>query len=310
VTTAIVVGALWVLPLCQQLSHSPGNLTLIEQFFGTHRSSHTLSEGWSSVFSNLGLVPQQLVSRSAELEPGRVASWASILTLLAWAATVIIAARRRQHSALRFALLVAVAAAAAVWSVGHIVGDIEPYLTRWIGVLSLLVWMGLGAVLLPTVQLRSARRARRALEAGAVALMLLGLVAIVGTARAAWQGPPPNPTQHGAPKRFADQVLASLPAHPREPVLLRVPDPQGWGMAASVALALDRHGVRFEVERRKQLPMFDAYFTTRRTAPVVISVAYSGRAGYLRLAADRTQKLVATSAPHDKGYYAAFVKRT
>jgi hypothetical protein len=137
----------------------------------------------------------------------------------------------------------------------------------------------------------------------------LGVIGVIGTTLAAWQGPPPNPTQHRAPQRFADAVLASLPAHPKEPVLLRVPDRDAWEMASPVALALDRAGVRFEVEDRNRLPMFDAYFTSRRSAPVVVSIALTGRAGYRQLASDRSEKLVATSPPYGKQRYAAFVQR-
>jgi hypothetical protein len=156
----------------------------------------------------------------------------------------------------------------------------------------------------------SGERASHVTRASLLGLIVLIVIGLAGTARVAWQGPPPEPVQHRAPQRFADAVVAKLAAHPPEPILLRVPDRDAWDLAASVALALDREGLRFEVDNSNRLPMFGPYLTSTRTAPVVVSIAISGQPGFRRLASDRRAKLIVTGPRQGPGLYAAFVERS
>ncbi len=141
------VGVLvWLAPLIQQFTGSPGNLGEIIDYF-RHPTEKTLGIAYG-----FGLMGKELrppgpwVTGNDEGALGFVFTAGTIPALLLLAAALVLAAlawRRGRSSATRFACLVVATAWFGVLAGGRITGPPGPYLLRWWWVIAALLWCSL-----------------------------------------------------------------------------------------------------------------------------------------------------------------------
>ncbi len=125
---AAMVGALvWLPPAIDELTHSPGNLSIIKDHFGSPPEA-TIGVGRGIELVLLHLNPWRLLTGQQFLTGSVVPGLA---VLAAWAASVAVAWRRRHRSLLRLDLVVASALVLAVISTSRIFGFVWYYLVLW-----------------------------------------------------------------------------------------------------------------------------------------------------------------------------------
>jgi hypothetical protein len=137
---AVVVGALaWLPPIIDELTRSPGNLSIIKEHFSSPPEA-PIGVGRAVELVLLHLNPWRLLTAQQFLTGSVVPGLA---VLAAWAASVAVAWQRRHGALLRLHLVVGAALALAVVSASRIFGFVWYYLVLW-------AW-GLCALVLVTI---------------------------------------------------------------------------------------------------------------------------------------------------------------
>jgi hypothetical protein len=245
VVVAVVVGALvWLAPVVQQLTGSPGNLGEIVDSF---RHPKEALAGWDVGFGVIGhefgfVGPWITGDDTGSTGLVRTASTIpAVLLLTATAALGWLAWRRGARDAGRLAVLAVAGAALGVVAVSRITGFLGPYLVRWSWVLAALVWLSLAWSLWRTLARASTTRAL-------VVVSLVGVIAL--TASTGWAAA----TVHVPQPQFSD-VIAHLGSHaaphldPDRRYLLKIVDTENLGaVPVGVFLDLDERGKQVRVE--------------------------------------------------------------
>ena len=125
---AVAVGVLlWLPPLVDQAVNEPGNISVLVEGFRNPTAEQVpfgdAFEAWLAHLDASELVTGDLMPRGAAL-PGA-------LTLAAWAATAVLAWRRRAGDLLRLHAVAGVAALVGLLSMSRVFGPLWPYLTLW-----------------------------------------------------------------------------------------------------------------------------------------------------------------------------------
>jgi hypothetical protein len=254
--------ALWLVPIAEELTHSPGNMTLLWRFFaGAHGHGQTLSDAsaawaamltapFSGAFSLAGGATFEANAQSLRV--------AIALTELAALALV---ARRQwtgDRALARLALFSLGASLVALWSVTRIEERIFDHEIFWIsalgalnaGIVAAAAISSLSAFARPSpvvYRLSSNSLLHGALLAAAVAICL-------SQADRAREGRLPATATSPVVERLAGSVRQYLEGEGAHKPLVRIGQ-DSWGMAAGVLLETDRSGIPFAVEDSWK-PMF------------------------------------------------------
>jgi hypothetical protein len=191
VVVAVIVGVLvWLPPVVQQLTGSPGNLgEIVDSFRHPKESLAGWDVGFGVMGRELGFVGPWITGDDAASTGliGTASTLPALLILAATAALGWLAWRRGARDAGRLAMLAVAGAALGVVAVSRITGILGPYLVRWAWILAALVWLSLAWSLW-----RVLARAR-----ATNALVALCLVAVLGlTVSTGWTAASVKPPQH------------------------------------------------------------------------------------------------------------------
>jgi hypothetical protein len=239
-----VFALLWFPVFWGTVVKHDGNLRRLFNFFtGSHETA-----GVAKALRVLGLQwgpkPEWIFgARGTDLQAVQLTEarwWLAIGAVLGFAA-VVVAFRRRSFATLWLAALLAVGFPAAALAVSNIIGFVYPYLTRWTWVLG----TGLGILILwgAWLAVPAARRASVLRFAAPLAVLLVGVVAVMETVDAVDAGTPFAAAQ-AQERVITRQVLDHLPAG-KGPVLIDARD--GTVVAPGIALALEKHGIDVDV---------------------------------------------------------------
>lgn len=127
VVAAVVGAVVWAPPVIDELTHSPGNLSIIREHFSSPPEA-TIGVGRGTELVLLHLNPWRLLTGQQFLTGSVVPGLA---VLAAWAASVAVAWQRRHRALLHLDLVVAAALALAVVSTSRIFGFVWYYLVLW-----------------------------------------------------------------------------------------------------------------------------------------------------------------------------------
>jgi hypothetical protein len=183
VVTGLVVAALWLPVVLQQLTREPGNLGEILRFFRDHDREHSYADAWHVLSSQLSIWPdwlrgsvvRNIYSGAVDLSGG---------TPLAIGAVALVAAVsvtwRRAKDAFRLDVIVGIVVVAGVVSVTRIVGEIFPYLVIWTWALGMLAWLAIGWSAARWWQARATHDERhdRSVARVALGLVVAGLLVV------------------------------------------------------------------------------------------------------------------------------------
>jgi hypothetical protein len=214
VAALVVAVVLWLPPIKQQVTQSPGNIEeLLEYMQRTPAATVGLSVGLGRVADEFGKLP--LYVTDAGVSTGVAAAVGLTMFIVA----LITAVLRRRGDVLWLGALTLAVAVAGVAAVARIEGDAFAYITQWTTVVGILSWTTVGLSLLPELLLalrRTVARQRSALGHGAVIgapLLALATAAVVVAAVGAARADPPQTEVTGQVDRLAEAVLADLDRH-------------------------------------------------------------------------------------------------
>ena len=248
--TAVVLGAMWLPPLIEEVRHRPGNLVNIREYFGTPSDDvATLGDGLRIVGSQLTLWPTWLRrERPLDIyshEPLLLQTTPVpvLLTLVLIAAVVLF--RRRHRDAGLLVATVGVAMALGVLSVSRVIGPVVDYRLAWANVLGMLAFLAVSWTAWLVLQRRNPSVMRRVLPVMAVALVLGGLVNTVDTARTTWHE---SPSQFSVVvDRLVPPTINALPK--RAGVVLMRPVGRPAEVFQGMFLELERRGIDVRTDR-------------------------------------------------------------
>jgi hypothetical protein len=180
----VALALMWLLPVVQQFTNHPGNLTLIEQFFRAGHPGQTLSASlWSVTAAAAVLVvgPSEVMGSilgGTQVHAG-LAVAVSLATVVLATAVAVAGARQRSRFAFGTGVLTLVGIVASVAAVTHVVGFIFGYLVVWAVVLPVAALIGAGTVRIALPTLSSGPRA--AVTGVRVALAVVAVAVIIVT---------------------------------------------------------------------------------------------------------------------------------
>ena len=279
--TAWLLAALWFLPLAEEVSHSPGNITLIWNFF-IHNTSHgqpliAAFRAWASMLAAV-LLPSEISLGGGSLLDDTVPAAAVVVAVAEVIALISIAVwarRTRQPGLARLVLFALVSDAVALISLTRIVGDgILDYEVFWITALGVLnagiiggsvVCVALDRFRHLTAGPAWTRALVQGLPVGVAAFLCLNQI------DRARLGHLPVTLSSPYAARFSSSVRVFLDDHHfHRPLMIIGSDV--WSMAAGVLLELDRAGVPVAVEH-DWLEVFPPPFAADGREDVDLSVS-------------------------------------
>jgi hypothetical protein len=168
---------LWLPPIIQQFTHSPGNLSaIVDSLRHPNGPAAGLRDGLHVAFYNLnpfGLISNRGVIPDTRRVTGTVVPGA--IFFIAWLASAVLAWRIRQRSLLKLDAVLAVALGLGVFSIVNIAGGVYYYLVLWMWGLTTLMAIALVTTVVAWAGTRLAGASRRRAAWFGVA----GLVALV-----------------------------------------------------------------------------------------------------------------------------------
>lgn len=236
--SVVLLALFWIPPVVEQVTHSPGNVTLLARFFRTSHPDfdatvdHSLATATGQVAGQLVTLPFGRPPDGDHGQPLRTAVAAG--GLLVAAAVGLAGWRRRNLFVASLGGMSVVGGGAAIWSTTRVVGEVLPYLLVWCGVLLLPGWIGLGA-LLRTGPASTTPGVRRGV---AVTAGVLGIALAWSQLRA------PAPPVGDSPDVRTVTAMARryLAAHDAGDVRVRIGEHDQWPLAAGLVNELDRDG--------------------------------------------------------------------
>lgn len=251
-TVALTLGALvllWTLPVIEQLTRTPGNLTRMALFFLRGQQGHSLREALAVVSREIAWPWSYLLFGARDqyatypaLAGARLAGAAALTLvqamLLAWWSL-----RPSHHPYLRALARVCLSTTAvAVLAVMRVTGEVRPYVTTWISMVGTLGALAAVVPLFPRNTI--ARPAARGLAA-------TGLVAGVALAFALVGRPLVRDSQFPPARAMSDRIVSVLRQRGtrRSQVVIQTGSPELFYAASAVLLQMHKSGVAFAVDR-------------------------------------------------------------
>jgi len=249
----VVIAAVltWVPPIIQQLTHDPGNFTLLYRYARQGSGGYPFRTAAAAVGASLTVMPlgARWILRNGvqpHIDPG---PWWAVGVTVAFiagtAATTVFAWRRRRRLAGDLALFSLVGAIAGIVSISRVDGAINFYLLTWITVLPVPAMAGLLLTVAPSRRRGEYRTTFDPVVVGAAAVAaVVALVVVVG------QGTTNNWDRVGSARVARQTLLLDQELGPIRTGAIRIHiiTADTWTDAAGVALQLERQGARIEVD--------------------------------------------------------------
>jgi hypothetical protein len=213
---AVLFVLMWLPPLIQQVTNSPGNATLIYRFFTSGQPGHSLVSGvnaMAAVFGVLVIGPSEIMSTALGVAPHHLAVAVAVAVAIVLIGIFVVAVGVRQRN--RFACGLAgfglIGSVTVVVSVTHVVGHVFGYLVIWAVVLPVAILIGAGMVRTPLIRAAGDRRwispsgVRYALTGLAVVSCVLFGIRVLSI-------PPLSKVSNAPVQRLTTLVTPKLPA--------------------------------------------------------------------------------------------------
>jgi hypothetical protein len=295
IAAAAVAAVLWAVPLAEQVSTTPGNMTAVWRFFSSPNRGHQTIAAAYTAWSDMVTGIARPDFRVADGSPFRRSRWRPARTvaaceMAALAAIALVARRRRRRfeAALATVLLAALAIAfAAVTRIDDVIIDHEVF---WISALGALAAATIAAVVV-SAALRS-DAPKRLVACAAVCACAAAAYVGFGELRAITKRTfDPEPARRAAAVlgEALERRVRSTGVRP----LIQI-DQNEWPVAAGALLHLQRSGLPFAVED-DWLVMFTEH--ARSNGAEADSIAITGASRHLQLTSRRDGETIAAADP-------------
>jgi hypothetical protein len=295
IAAAGVAAVLWAVPLGEQLSGAPGNMTAIWRFFSSpnrgHQTIATAYAAWSDMVTGIARPDFRVADgspfRRSRWRPARTAAACEIAALTAIA---VIARRRRRRfeAALASVLLLALAIAfGAITRIDDVIIDHEVF---WISVLGALAAATIAAVVVSAVSRSDAPRRLAAYAAvcACAAAAYLGFGELRGITKRTFD---PDPARRAA--AVIGDALERRVRSTGERPLIQI-DQEEWPVTAGALLHLQRSRLPFAVDD-DWLVMFTE--RARSTGAETDLIAITGARRHVLLTGRRAGETIAAADP-------------
>jgi len=268
-----VLALLWFPPLLEQLTHTPGNLSMLWRFFRSNSERQPLlmaAAAWAD--ATTGWLRHGLV---VPLGVRYVSHPTGSIALLAAAQVVVLGiiairlARRHQQFVAAMAVMVLVALLVTLWSVTHIAGEIVDHEVFWMSCLGPLVAAVLVDALIAWRLPSRVSLAPWAARIGVATLLLVAASYGVAELRLAVQRSYRPLDDEIAAQTIADEVRNDVQAGSGRKPMISI-DPPAWEVAAGVITALQKAGVRVAVEPGTVWMFTDVFAPTGEETEIVV----------------------------------------
>ena len=284
-TLAVVLGVLWLPPLLQQVSSSPGNLVQVYRFVSTHHAVRTWRQSLRAADTLFGSFPFRTGERGSRLDATPTwllahSAWDHPWYLLYVAGAFLVGAfalADRQVPAFALAASSFVAVLAAGWSILLVYGPLYPYLIIWTGALVVPAWIAVWLLLAPLVaRWAAARRSPIDATLGAaerrLAVPMTSLAVATAVCVAFAVGPEPMTSGPSRYARTSWKAVAAMALAPNvRTVYLDITSTADMPEAAAIADQVVRHGRRVEIDK-SALYFVDPSFAPKWAAQLRILV--------------------------------------
>jgi hypothetical protein len=241
-----VLAVMWILPLIQQLTNSPGNIkSLTHYFLHPNQPVQSMSTALKIVSAQFAIDPDWIVHlrpfNPFSGEPAGVYSHPVPVLAVPVVLAMAYAWWRGSRGQRSFATMLAITGGAGLIAISRIIGQAYEYRVRWV-----LLFAGIAVAFAAAVGARLLTpwvRRRRRVGAAVAGITAVGLVALfVVTAAAAFEV---EPNQLPTSRETAAITPAVLHwyAGGRLPLLMRSSGGRSDGFTTSIPLELERHGV-------------------------------------------------------------------
>jgi hypothetical protein len=287
VQSCLAALALWLPPMVEQATHSPGNLTRIVTFFaGGSSSGQTAGAAlvaWSASLTS-AFTHGFAVARGLDFRPPE-SSWPVVWTvaqIVVLVAAAVWATRRGDDCASWFATMCVLASAVAFAATMRIRGQIADHEIFWMSALGALNAGAIAGVLATAAGVALDRRrviVRRIATTACYAAFLVAVAAgAIGMRHVLNRSR--TPEDHNVDVLTEDIGRYVSQAHPRR-VLFRIEQPV-WTLAAGALLRVYKDGVRFAVDDR-WTTMFGEAFEANGREDASLTITGSPRAPVLQV---------------------------
>ena len=254
--TVLVGFVLWLPPIIEQLTHHPGNVTLMREYAARAKPEQPAGTVTDLTLTGVGWI----TGRNFGAHPTRflftvLPRWAGEWTIGAYVVAMLATVVRRRRSQLLLGALVGGAIGLAMLSASRLEGLPAEYLVRWITFVGFGIWVFAGWVALDALAQFDFVRARRvvAVGAGVVGVAIVAILAGVLSVNSA-RANPPDPVVSDRIRTLTPGVLHAVKARSAQPVLIGA----GVGLlsidaGSGLALQLEKHGVRVKLEPRQEI---------------------------------------------------------
>jgi len=294
-----VLVVMWLPPIIDELTHSPGNLTRVLRYFRDPPPGprHSVFQGYRVVAGQFWAIPEWVRGAAKpdafSGEPTLLNKSPVPLLFAGFVAGSVVLWRRRRDGrgderGWRLAAIVGGALVLGILAVARTVGPAFEYCLRW----SLLVAMIATIIAVwgawTIIQQHISMVVRRRLML--VSLLLLGVLTTADAVAAIRAGTPQQP-QSGMVSRLAASTLDALPPGAGD-VVVESPDPI-LGNKAGIVLWLEHHGVAARVEPGDELGYGGHRVLRDQPIRAVVTVASDSNADDVAVRPD--QRLIAAS---------------
>jgi hypothetical protein len=286
----------WLPPIIDQLTHDPGNATVLVRWFReggiNGEESHTLLEGWRVVSAQYAPAPEWLVGTrpvNLILEPIYVSDAVVPVLLAVVALAVAVLGRRRVSQSGQLVAVWAVASVVGIVATPRTLGPLYAYRFGWARMLGMVAgvivaWAGWRAV----TERRPALGRRVLTPIAVVGIAVLAVVGSVAHVRAGV----PQERDSATISELAPSVLAAVPPGDGEVVV------EGLGLlevsyASGLVLQLERHGIDAGLPQSR--PRRPEELHVYAGGPVRARFTVALNADVVELTASPTLRLVALS---------------
>ncbi len=267
---AVLLGLVWLGPVVQQLSSTPGNIRQLSRF----ASDNSARLGWRTAAGYLSDPLQALLGRTVPLGSVLPPAGAGVAAALGAAGLVlmVLGGLTRSRNAAAVAGMFLVAEVAAVQTVRQNVGPVYGYLVLWMSVLPILLLLGYGFLAGDLLGRLASRRPSIPIPIGiriavAVAVSVAGLAVVLSAPSSSLS----RATPAAGSQRLLDQLAVAAVGKERGPVLVRDDNERRWPQASGIVLALRRLGVDAQVPPGAAV-LFSPPYVTSRPAPVTLQL--------------------------------------
>jgi hypothetical protein len=241
---------LWLFPIAQQVSHTPGNLTRLMQFFGEPSPGQELRTAlfvWGDTISALFQRHLEVPAGSPLAIPAQsitITSVCAIVQVLLLSAACWDAQRRRDRFDAALTAAGLLASVTALWSITRVKSLIGEYMIFWLSAIGTLNWAMIAGLALTRVVGVRLRALQQWAVLGASALMVSGFVHLGSDElkRARRHGLRPPRDSARVVKLASQAVLDDMRRHHVQRPLFQM-GTRDWGAAAGVLLQVYKRGV-------------------------------------------------------------------